>query len=153
LLSKWLPVADKDASTTSAPEKRASPRPRSAALSTDVKRSAKVTELFLRFVPNQIEGIARGIAARDIAQVKDGAHKLKGSCMAIGATALARVCATLEPMPENSRDLLESLRLEFSYVKSELIEELGATAIATGRGTDGSDRIRSEDAASTESSA
>ncbi|HVU02039.1 MAG TPA: response regulator [Polyangiaceae bacterium] len=122
LLSKWLPVADGPAPSSDAPTE---PRP-NAALSDDVKRSAKVTELFLRFVPGQIESIATGISQKNPNLVKAAAHKLKGSCMAIGATAMARVCASLEPSPENSAALLQTLRTEFSYVRSELLAELGA---------------------------
>src|SRR5262249_3629364 len=123
LLSKWLPKAPKG----NHPEEYAVEQIRSEvrALAADIQRSPKVAELFLRFVPGQIDSIAEGLARQGTAQVRSGAHKLKGSCMAIGATAMARACALLEPCPPNAADILRTLRVEFARVRAELLAETG----------------------------
>ena len=100
-------------------------RPVSPALATDVRRSAKVSELFLRLVPDQIENIATAVGVGNVADVKAHAHKLKGSCMSIGATAMAGIAATLEPRPANAPALVVRLRTEFAYVRTELLAEIG----------------------------
>ncbi len=122
LLAKWLPAAPAQDDGDARPVRPASP-----ALAIETRRSAKVAELFLRFVPGQIEDIASGVVARDRDAVRAEAHKLKGSSMSIGATAMARIAATLEPFPANAAELLVRLRTEFAYVRTELLAELGAT--------------------------
>jgi HPt (histidine-containing phosphotransfer) domain-containing protein len=61
----------------------------------------------------------------DTRALAQAAHKLKGSAMAIGAMALARVCASLEPSPAGKNELVIQLRSEFRAVKKELLAELG----------------------------
>jgi signal transduction histidine kinase/CheY-like chemotaxis protein/HPt (histidine-containing phosphotransfer) domain-containing protein len=61
-----------------------------------VQRSAKVNQLFLELVPPQLEGLLS--ACRDGATelIKARAHKLKGGCLSVGATALTKLCLALE---------------------------------------------------------
>jgi signal transduction histidine kinase/DNA-binding response OmpR family regulator/HPt (histidine-containing phosphotransfer) domain-containing protein len=124
LLANWLPVAEDH---PSGPGDQPGPiRPASPALATDVRRSTKVSELFLRLVPGQIEGIATAVGAGSADEVRAQAHKLKGGCMAIGATSMASVAASLEPFPLNAGALVVRLRTEFAYVRSELLAEISA---------------------------
>jgi CheY-like chemotaxis protein/HPt (histidine-containing phosphotransfer) domain-containing protein len=128
LLAKWLTILDEpDQPTSDAPKPV---RPASPALAPDVKRSTKVSELFLRLVPGQIESIATAVSAKSAEDVRGQAHKLKGSCMAIGATSMAGVAASLEPFPENSPALIVRLRTEFAYVRTELLAELSTDPVA-----------------------
>lgn len=119
-LSKWLPA--EDAEETPRHGSRAPAIPSTCQLRAG-RRSATVIQLFLRFVPKQIEAIAAAVGARDAHATRASAHKLKGSCMAIGAMTMARACASLELLPDNAPQLLARLADEFQRVKVELTEE------------------------------
>jgi CheY-like chemotaxis protein/HPt (histidine-containing phosphotransfer) domain-containing protein len=125
ILSKWLKLdSGEGPPSEAAPETAELTR---EPVLTSSRRSAKVIELFLRFGPTQIETIHSAVCARDKATVRASAHKLKGSCMAIGAMAMARICAALEPCPERALDLVSRLRAEFELVRVELTEEFRET--------------------------
>jgi CheY-like chemotaxis protein/HPt (histidine-containing phosphotransfer) domain-containing protein len=61
-----------------------------------VRRSVKVSELFLELVPAQLEGLSA--ACRDGANelIKTRAHKLKGGCLSVGAMPMTAVCLALD---------------------------------------------------------
>jgi CheY-like chemotaxis protein/HPt (histidine-containing phosphotransfer) domain-containing protein len=121
VLSKWL-----EPGTQEAPPSEVSP-PKNVQVLTPQNRSQKVIELFLRFAPAQIDSITAAIRSRDDSALRAASHKLKGSCMAIGAIAMARLCAALEPCPERALDLATRLHAEFELVRVSLAEEFRET--------------------------
>ncbi len=99
-LGQWLPPAEQGSDTE-------------VILNPDVRRSPKVVELFTQLVPGQIDELALAVSADDAAAVKAHAHKLKGSCHAIGAPLMARTCQALEPFPPDAPALVAALRSQF----------------------------------------
>jgi len=69
-------------------------------LSSDARRSPKLIGLFLRQVPIEFANIEAALARDDRAAWKDVAHKLKGSCRAVGASRMAESCEKLERSPD-----------------------------------------------------
>jgi HPt (histidine-containing phosphotransfer) domain-containing protein len=67
-----------------------------AVLSSATRRSAKLIGLFLRQVPIELERFEEAVRANDGEQVRQVAHKLKGSCRAVGVLRMAAVCDLLE---------------------------------------------------------
>jgi signal transduction histidine kinase/CheY-like chemotaxis protein len=59
-------------------------------------RSRRVVELFLQGVPELVQTLAAAVSAKDVAQVKQLAHKLKGNCLSLGANRMAAACHKLE---------------------------------------------------------
>ncbi len=98
------------------------------ALDPGVRRSKAVVGLFRRMVPDQMAGIEEAVGAGDSGEVKQGAHKLKGSCLAVGAKDMAGICAQLEPHPDNAHALLKELSHEHRRVLRALEEEERAQA-------------------------
>jgi signal transduction histidine kinase/CheY-like chemotaxis protein/HPt (histidine-containing phosphotransfer) domain-containing protein len=92
----------------------------SGALDPGTKRSKVVVGLFLKMVPDQIEELASAVTAEDPVKVKALAHKLKGSCLAIGARRMGSLCAALEPNPGESQELVVALREEHELVRAAL---------------------------------
>ena len=90
------------------------------ALDPSVKRSPAVARVFLKHVPGQIASIGRAVEAADTLTLKAAAHKLKGSCLAVGVPRMAELCAELE---EGTRDAAQSfaeLKSVFARAQSEL---------------------------------
>src|SRR5713101_3073305 len=65
-------------------------------LSASTRRSAKVVALFLRHTPVELGNLESAIRAKDGEQVRRVAHKLKGSCRAVGVLRMAALCDNLE---------------------------------------------------------
>lgn len=115
------------------PERRGSSRaPASASeppLDPRVARSAKVAGLFLKHVPAQLDELARAVAAGDAAALEAAAHKLKGSCAAVGVSGMGALCATLETLaPEEAATHVVELRAAFTRAKTALEEEIAAAS-------------------------
>ncbi len=91
--------------------------PPDAMLDPDVVVSAAVARLFIQHVPRQIEDIRQAVADRDGPALKLHAHKLKGSCAAVGAVRMTELCGALEPHPPESAGLVADLRREFRKVE------------------------------------
>jgi signal transduction histidine kinase/DNA-binding response OmpR family regulator len=89
--------------------------------------SPAVVDLFLRSVPYQIVEIEHAVASGSPALLKQAAHKLKGGCLAVGVTSMARLCADLELFPDNRADLCVQLGSEFTLVRKRLASERRAT--------------------------
>jgi CheY-like chemotaxis protein/HPt (histidine-containing phosphotransfer) domain-containing protein len=117
VLERWCP-SDAPPATPSR-----SIRPARLLLDPGVTRSRAVINVFLKHVPGQISGIEQAVGGRDAAQLKQAAHKLKGGCLAVGVTGMARLCAALEPSPSNQDELLDQLKREFTEVRSLLERE------------------------------
>ena len=67
-----------------------------AVLSPVTRRSARVIALFLRQAPIELARLEAAIAEGDRETTKDVAHKLKGSCRAVGASRVAELCDLIE---------------------------------------------------------
>jgi signal transduction histidine kinase/CheY-like chemotaxis protein len=60
------------------------------------RRSERVTALFLRLVPAQIESMLSAVHTQNGEELRMSAHKLRGSCASLGAKAMADLCQALE---------------------------------------------------------
>jgi signal transduction histidine kinase/CheY-like chemotaxis protein len=65
-------------------------------LDPELPRSVRAIELFLKTVPELIDALKRAVKVEDPVAVKQLAHKLKGSCLSLGATNMAAVCHAVE---------------------------------------------------------
>lgn len=73
----------------------------------------------------QFEVLEAVVAANNHAEVKRVAHKLKGSCLAIGARNRGAICAEIEPNPVNVSELMTALVKEHERVLAALGTEVG----------------------------
>jgi HPt (histidine-containing phosphotransfer) domain-containing protein len=64
------------------------------------RRSPKILDLLLRLVPGQVQAIVDAAASGDTAALASQAHKLKGSCLSVGAMRLAHICHDVEGLAE-----------------------------------------------------
>lgn len=94
-------------------------------LDSGVRRSPTVVKLFRQMVPDQLAGLKEAIESGDSTEVKLSAHKLKGGCLALGARRMGRLCAELEPFPDNAHRLFKELEVEHEIVLEALSAELG----------------------------
>jgi signal transduction histidine kinase/DNA-binding NarL/FixJ family response regulator len=85
-----------------------------------VKRSPAVARVFLKHVPGQIESIGSALRADDIVTLQSAAHKLKGSCLAVGIPKMAQLCAALEEGTAERASTYEQLTRVFARAQSEL---------------------------------
>jgi two-component system sensor histidine kinase/response regulator len=97
-----------------------------SALDPSVQRSERVTRLFLKNAPRDIEAIEAAISTGDPELVRQAAHRLKGGCLAIGVPRMASVCVQLEGNPANRAELLGELEHEFQRAKARLEASLTA---------------------------
>ncbi len=65
-------------------------------LSASTHRSAKLVAIFLRHVPIELGNLESAIVSKDGDQIRHVAHKLKGSCRAVGVLRMAALCDNLE---------------------------------------------------------
>ncbi len=78
-----------------------------AELDMTIKRSPKLVSLFVARVPDNLEELDKAIETGDAGAVRASAHKLKGSCLAIGAEVMAKEAETLQFEAENG-DLVQA---------------------------------------------
>ncbi len=95
------------------------------ALDPGVRRSKAVVKIFRKTVPDQLAGLKEAISSGDSNEVKQSAHKLKGGCLALGATRMGSLCASLEPFPDDAQQLFKQLQAEHEVVLEALFAELG----------------------------
>jgi CheY-like chemotaxis protein len=104
-------------------------------LSSEVKRSEKLSKLFLDRVPGQLDELGKAIAKGDAPNIRAHAHKLKGSCLALGAGPMSEIAETLQHLAEQG-DLGEANRIfvqlqsRHARVETLLQEELLAATSA-----------------------
>jgi CheY-like chemotaxis protein/HPt (histidine-containing phosphotransfer) domain-containing protein len=67
----------------------------------DEERPARLVELFLDRTPPLIEELRRAIERADTGELRARAHKLKGSCLAVGAERMALLAAQLQHAGEH----------------------------------------------------
>ena len=85
----------------------------------------EVVHLFLGDVPIQLAALRTAIKSADAASVRQLAHHLRGSALAIGATGMAAACAVIEQragdqsLPEVVEEV-DCLDREFALVRREL---------------------------------
>jgi HPt (histidine-containing phosphotransfer) domain-containing protein len=99
-----------------------------APLNASTRRSPKLVALFLRQTPIEIANLAEAIEAADAERMKLVAHKVKGSCRAVGASRMAIVCEALERWSTDAREAApEHARLvtEYERVRGLMERELG----------------------------
>jgi len=65
--------------------------------------------LFLETTPGLVRGLADAAAGRDSVEVQRAAHRLKGGCVSIGATALASVARQIEENVDAAASLAPQL--------------------------------------------
>ncbi|MEO8900710.1 MAG: response regulator [Polyangiaceae bacterium] len=99
-------------------------------LAPGVHRSPGVVRVFLRHVPEQIVSIVNAVAADDDDALRAAAHKLKGSCLSVGVPRMTQLCASLESVPSNARELTAELEREFARVREHLAQLPSASAPA-----------------------
>jgi HPt (histidine-containing phosphotransfer) domain-containing protein len=68
-------------------------------LSTETRRSAKLIGLFLKQAPIELGRLKEAIDGADGDELKSVAHKLKGSCRAVGVVRMAELCEAIERTP------------------------------------------------------
>jgi signal transduction histidine kinase/FixJ family two-component response regulator/HPt (histidine-containing phosphotransfer) domain-containing protein len=102
-------------------------------LDPNVKRSPAVARVFLKHVPGQLESIGAALRSSDIATLQAAAHKLKGSCLAVGIPKMAALCAALEEGTAERAGTYEELTRVFARARSELsAQATGSAASAAG---------------------
>ncbi|HYJ11058.1 MAG TPA: ATP-binding protein [Polyangiaceae bacterium] len=106
----------------------AAPRPeaQASALDPNVRRSDTVARVFLKHVPEQMTSIGRAIETSDSATLKSAAHKLKGSCLAVGIPRMAELCGKLEAAEGEAPALFSELERLFAGVQRELSAQLAS---------------------------
>jgi HPt (histidine-containing phosphotransfer) domain-containing protein len=103
-------------------------RPSFPALDANTPRSETVTKIFLQHAPAQVAAIGRALDAGDAASVSAAAHKLKGSCLAIGAPRMADLCKALESGASGGRAQYAELCESLVQAERELTEHLVSAA-------------------------
>ena len=97
-------------------------------LDNTVSRSNRLIELFLKNVPGQLDAIEAAASGGFAADLRSHAHKTKGSCLALGATAMAKTAENLQKLAESgqvagSEDLVAMIREQYGKVAAELDRE------------------------------
>jgi signal transduction histidine kinase/CheY-like chemotaxis protein len=103
------------------------------------KRSEKLVRLFLDRVPVQLEELGQVIALSDAPKIRAHAHKLKGSCLALGADRMAKLAAELQHVAEMNQlsempKLFEELKASHVRVVVLLQQELPSASTISAQG-------------------
>lgn len=117
-LKKWLSKTDTVIGPTTTAIK-------SEVLTSDVRRSERVIELFLKDLNDRIPAIDSAISSGDANNLLQLAHGLKGSSLQIGAPGLAALARDLESVGsltrlESAREVLDQLNSEVQRVRQAL---------------------------------
>jgi signal transduction histidine kinase/CheY-like chemotaxis protein/HPt (histidine-containing phosphotransfer) domain-containing protein len=100
MLERYIPADDVAGEAQDDAAGRASlslvPAAPSQELDSTIKRSTKLVELFISRVPDNLSELDGALAAEDSKRVREQAHKLKGSCLAIGAEVMADQAQALQ---------------------------------------------------------
>jgi CheY-like chemotaxis protein/HPt (histidine-containing phosphotransfer) domain-containing protein len=102
-------------------------------LEAGMPRSHKLVQLFLTQLPAQLSGVEAAIDAEDFELLEKRAHKMKGSCLALGAHAMARAAEALQDEASRrdvglARTRAQSARDHFGTVASLLLAERPSVA-------------------------
>jgi signal transduction histidine kinase/CheY-like chemotaxis protein len=96
---------------------------------TDDPRSEKLIRLFLSRFPDQLAELGKTIDKADAPEVRAQAHKLKGGCLALGASIMAKLAEKLQKDAEagnltQAAELVADLRTHYQAVEDLLKKEL-----------------------------
>ncbi len=96
-----------------------------------IKRSAKLVALFIARVPENLEELDNAISDLDAKLLREKAHKLKGSCLAVGAEIMAKEAEALQHEAEegslaNARQRSDRLWTQYDRVTALLSAESSA---------------------------
>jgi CheY-like chemotaxis protein/HPt (histidine-containing phosphotransfer) domain-containing protein len=102
-------------------------------LDPNVDRSPRLMELFIERVPETLRELDAAVHARHADDIRSKAHKLKGSCLALGAEAMAADAEALEHRAKAGEisdcDVrADRLRAQYTEVAAALRAQLAATA-------------------------
>ena len=61
-----------------------------------MSRTRRLSNLFVAGVPEMLSDLEAAIVGRDACLIREKAHKLKGSCLVVGAEAMAKLAETLQ---------------------------------------------------------
>ncbi len=131
-------VADLPRSVTGTEAIVAVDKPTLRDLDHGIRRSKKLSTLFIEQVPRTLDDLEQAIAQAP-ERIRERAHKLKGSCLAIGAESMAADAEAIQHAAEASQlsDVKEralALREGFARVKVLLINEIAEPApVASAR--------------------
>jgi HPt (histidine-containing phosphotransfer) domain-containing protein len=84
-----------------------------------------VLRAFLAHVPPQLLSIGDALEQDDPGRLKQAAHRLKGSCFAVGVSRMATLCVELESVPDNRAALFAALSAEYGAVSARFASRLG----------------------------
>ncbi|HKY38586.1 MAG TPA: response regulator [Polyangiaceae bacterium] len=95
----------------------------------DDPRSEKLIRLFLSRFPNQLQELGKSIDKAEAPEVRAHAHKLKGGCLVLGATIMAKLAEKLQKDAEaanlsDAPQLVADLRAHYQTVEGLLKKEL-----------------------------
>jgi two-component system, sensor histidine kinase and response regulator len=95
-----------------------------------IGRLVRLVELFVDRAPEELADIRMAIGAGNAATVRDGAHKLKGGCLTLAATAMAELCDELETMVggdslEGATSLVDQIESVFDETHAALLLVVG----------------------------
>ena len=112
-------------------------QPNAVELDPDIKRSEKLSRLFIERVPEGLDELDQAIASEP-ERIRERAHKLKGSCLAVGAEAMAEEAEDLQHEAElgqtgKAHERAARLREQFGRVRDLLVRELASKASASQR--------------------
>jgi HPt (histidine-containing phosphotransfer) domain-containing protein len=104
-----------------------------ACILASVPRSPKLIRLFLDRVGSQVDELETAVRSGDAPIAQARAHKLKGSCHAIGAEATAAIAEELQLLASQGElsalpELVKSLRAHVAKLAPLLRKELEAAA-------------------------
>ncbi len=105
------------------------PDPDDAFLDPATSRSPRLIDIFLRMLPSHVDELKTEITRGSATEARAKAHKIKGSCLAIGAFRMARVAEKLQKLAEDNQlskaeALLIKLNSEFEELSVALQKEL-----------------------------
>ncbi len=123
-------VGDADVPSGILPRGTSEDAPQLLELATNIPRSARLSELFLRHVPQTLDELEAAAMGGDAKLLREKAHKLKGSCLALGAEVMAKVAETVQFEAERGElgpaaERAAALRSGYSRVAILLRRELG----------------------------
>ena len=80
---------------------------------------------FLKHVPGQLAELTHAVQSSDVERTQAIAHRLKGTCLAFGASRMARLSAALEKLPDGATTLCADLEAEF-HIFEQAVQERGS---------------------------
>lgn len=91
----------------------------------------QLIQVFTGTTPAMLQELQQQLTAQDAHAFGQTAHKLKGSCVSLGASAMAEICATLQHKGEQQNlTQAASLVLELQQLYPATLDALQATVPA-----------------------